>query len=99
MVGLSEEYRALFEGGVVIADECLARAIRSIDLRFGQGYAKAHSELVATYMQIAAQEYNTSSSQKRQIELVHGALSRISVLVEDALGRFPESGAMEKSRE
>ncbi len=90
MVGLSEEYRVLFEGGFTIADECLARAIRSIDLRFGQGYAKAHPELVATYMDIATQEFNTSSSQKRQMELVHGALSRISTLVEEILELFPE---------
>jgi len=90
MLGLSEEYRILFEGGFAIADECLARAIRSIDLRFGQGYAKAHPELVATYMQIAAQEYNTSSSQKRQRELVQGALSRLSVLAKEVLERFPD---------
>lgn len=89
MIGLSEEYRVLFEGGFAIADECLARAIRNIDLRFGQGYAKTHPELVATYMEIAAQEFNTSSSQKRQRELVHGALSRVSVLVEEILERFP----------
>ncbi len=90
MLGLSESYRILFEGGFAIADECLARAIRSIDLRFGQGYAKAHPELVATYMGIAAQEYNTSSSQKRQRELVQDALSRLSVLVDEVLDRFPE---------
>ncbi len=82
MVHLSEEYRTLFEGGIVIADECLGRAVRSIDLRFGQGYAKSHPEIVATYMTIAAQEYQTSSSQKRQRELVDNAISRLTVLVE-----------------
>lgn len=91
MVGLSEEYRTLFEGGFTIADECLLRAIRSIDLRFGQGYAKAHPELLATYMQIAAQEFNTSSSQKRQHDLVQGALSRLTALVTDAIERVHES--------
>ena len=89
MLGLSEEYRVLFEGGFSIADECLARAIRSIDLRFGQGYAKAHPELVATYMQVAAQEFNTSSSQKRQRELVQAALSRLRIMLEEVLDRFP----------
>ena len=90
MLGLSEEYRTLFEGGFAIADECLARAIRSIDLRFGQGYAKSHPEFVATYMEIAAQEFNTSSSQKRQRELVQGALSRLSALVDEILEQFPK---------
>lgn len=99
MLGLSEEYRTLFEGGFAITDECLARAIRSIDLRFGQGYAKAHPELVATYMEIAAQEYNTSSSQKRQRELAQGALSRLSALVDEILERFPEKIEEEVSRE
>ena len=89
MLGLSEEYRVLFEGGFSIADECLARAIRSIDLRLGQGYAKAHPELVATYMQIAAQEFNTSSSQKRQRELVQATLSQLQIMVEEVLDRFP----------
>lgn len=90
MLGLSEEYRILFEGGFAIADECLARAIRNIDLRFGQGYAKSHPELVTTYMNIAAQEFNTSSSQKRQRELFQGALSRLSILVEEVLEQLPE---------
>jgi len=91
MLGLSEEYRTLFEGGFSIADECLARAIRSIDLRFGQGYAKAHPELVAAYMQIAAQEFNTSSSQKRQREIVQAALSQLRMIVEEVLERFVTS--------
>jgi len=90
MRNLSEEYRVLFEGGFTIADECLARAIRNIDLRFGQGYAKAHPELVATYMTIAAQEFNTSSSQRRQWELVGNALSRVSAIVNEILERIPE---------
>ena len=90
MLGLSEEYRILFEGGFAIADECLARAIRNIDLRFGQGYAKSHPELVVTYMNIAAQEFNTSSSQKRQRELFQGALNRLSILVEEVLEQLPE---------
>ena len=96
MLGLSEEYRVLFEGGFSIADECLARAIRSIDLRFGQGYAKAHPELVATYMQVAAQEFNTSSSQKRHRDLVQAALNRLRIIVEEVLGRFSAKGEGEE---
>ena len=88
MINLSEDYRVLFEGGFTIADECLARAIRSIDLRLGQGYAKTHPELVATYMTIAAQEFNTSASQKRQWDLVDNTVGRISVLVEEILERI-----------
>ena len=98
MLGLSEEYRMLFEGGFAIADECLARAIRSIDLRFGQGYAKSNPDLVTTYMNIAAQEFNTSSSQKRQRELVQGALNRLSFLVEEVLERFPDREEEEEYR-
>ncbi len=88
MVHLSEEYRILLEGGFAIADECFARAIRSIDLRFGQGYAKSHPEIVATYMTIAAQEYQTSSSQKRRRELVDNAVSRLSVLADTLTDRL-----------
>lgn len=88
MLGLSEEYRVLFEGGFSIADECLSRAIRSIDLRFGAGYAKAHPEIVATYMQIAAQEFNTSSGQKRQHDMLQAALSRLSVIIENAVEQY-----------
>ena len=94
MINLSEEYRILFEGGFVIADECLARAIRSIDLRFGQGYAKTHPELVATYMTIAAQEFHTSSSQKRQREIFESALNRATVMVDMLMERFPEKQQM-----
>ena len=90
MLGLSEEYRTLFEGGFAIADECLARAIRNIDLRFGQGYSKGHPELVIAYMHIAAQEYTTTSSQKRQQDLVHSAISRVSALAREILDHFPD---------
>ncbi|MBD3308542.1 hypothetical protein GF339_19100 [candidate division KSB3 bacterium] len=96
LAGLSDEYRILFEGGFAIADECLTRAIRSIDLRFGQGYAKAHPELVTTYMTIAAQEFNTSSSQKRQREVIQGTVSRLSALIDDVLQRLTEKDNAEK---
>ena len=41
------------------------RAARvDIDTEFGEGYAAAHPELVAAYMQAAASDFNTSSSLK-----------------------------------
>ena len=88
MVSLSEDFRTLFEGGFTIADECLGRAIRSIDLRFGQGYAKAHPELVATYMSIAAQEFDSSSTQKRQHDLVENSLNRLNAMLEELLVQY-----------
>ena len=88
MVSLSEDFRVLFEGGFNIADECLSRAIRSIDLRFGQGYAKSHPELVATYMSIAAQEFNSSSMQKRQYTLVENSLTRLNTMLEELLAQY-----------
>jgi hypothetical protein len=36
------------------ADEYLWRAIEDIDKRLGKGYAKAHPELIAAYMQAAS---------------------------------------------
>ena len=93
MIQLSEDFRTLFEGGFTIADECLTRAIRSIDMRFGQGYAKSHPELVATYMSIAAQEFNSSSTQKRQYTLVENSLSRLNVMLEELLAQYRPGNA------
>jgi len=41
------------------ADEYLAQAIKSIDKRFGKGYAQQHPELVAAFMKVAAQDFQT----------------------------------------
>jgi hypothetical protein len=42
------------------AETYLRRAIEDIDNLLGEGYAKAHPELIAAYMQTAALDYGAS---------------------------------------
>lgn len=41
------------------AEEYFLHAIRIIDNKFGNGYAKDHPELIGAFMQTSAKEYNT----------------------------------------
>lgn len=41
------------------AETYFNKAVRIIDEKFGEGYAKAHPELIVGYMDTAAQDYNT----------------------------------------
>ena len=45
-------------------DKSLAYAIEGIDARLGKGYAKAHPELIAAFMQTAARDFHTGISAK-----------------------------------
>lgn len=42
------------------ADDYMEVAIRQIDLRFGEGYAENHPELVAAFMRTCAQDFHTT---------------------------------------
>lgn len=41
------------------ADEYLTAAIESIDSKLGEGYAKAHPELIGAFMRSSAQDFHT----------------------------------------
>lgn len=56
------------------AETYLDHAIIDIDKRLGQGYAKAHPELVAAYMQTAAIDFATTFG----MQGVASALDRIA---------------------
>lgn len=63
------------------ADEYLLQAIDCIDRRLGDGYARAHPELIAAFMNIAARDFHTSLTVK--------ALDHL----DDSLTKFAETVA------
>lgn len=59
-------------------------AQREVDTQFGAGYAAKHPELVIAFMQIAASDFNTSSTAK-----VFGAsMQRISASLSEIADRL-----------
>lgn len=67
----------------ITADEYLTEAIKSIDKRFNEkGYAKAHPELVAAFMKVAASDMNYASLAKAQSEAIEELASAINSLSE-----------------
>jgi hypothetical protein len=44
------------------ADQYFREAVRRIDEKFGDGYAKKNPRLVATFMQVAAKDFDTAVS-------------------------------------
>lgn len=62
-------------------------AVHGIDEQFGNGYAKQHPELVAAFMQVAADDFDTNcwvaASQDRDVQL--SKLADAAVRVADGL--------------
>jgi hypothetical protein len=52
------------------AGRYLGYAITEIDRKLGKGYAEKHPALVATFMQVAARDFETANSTWRTGELV-----------------------------
>jgi hypothetical protein len=69
------------------AHDYMLNARVDIDSIFGAGYAKAHPELVAAYMQTAVRDFHTTFTVHSQQTLVH-AIDRIA----DALTGKNNSG-------
>jgi len=65
------------------AHEYLLKAVRHIDDQFGKGYAKAHPELVAAFMDVAAKDFNNAVFCK--------ALQEASDTLADAVRRVEET--------
>lgn len=67
------------------ADQYLIDAIARIDSRLGDGYAKAHPELVVGFMQVAAIDYHAAQ--------VNVAGNAIADAIANALGADGEGNA------
>ena len=50
---MDSDYQRLFDQAATSADVYLGEAIRRIDARLGEGYARAHPDLVAAFMDVA----------------------------------------------
>lgn len=57
------------------ANQYMIDAIRMINSKLGDGYAQAHPELIAAFMQTAAHDYQTSQLQ-RILEDIRAALDK-----------------------
>jgi len=60
-----ELYRQTF----LTAEDYFNDAVRKIDKKFGEGYAKENPELVKGYMQVLAQDFDTALKTKTLEEL------------------------------
>jgi hypothetical protein len=57
VVMLPTDEQLLFQQAPRTAHEYMQHGVRDIDATFGEGYAEAHPELLAAYMQTAALDY------------------------------------------
>jgi hypothetical protein len=72
-MSISAGSETLMRQASMTADEYLREAIERIDLRLGHGYAKAHPELIAAFMQTAALDFGAAVI-ARAIETAANAL-------------------------
>jgi hypothetical protein len=75
---ISIGYDALLRQAGMTAHDYMLAGITSIDDLFGKGYAKAHPELLAAYMQTAAIDFHSAIIVKD----LGGALERIANALE-----------------
>jgi hypothetical protein len=61
---VKERFDSLLYGADKSAADYLAKAHRSIDDRFGAGFAAKNPALVAAFMRVAASDFNTALSLK-----------------------------------
>ncbi|WP_054287149.1 hypothetical protein [Gulbenkiania mobilis] len=74
----------LLEGDGLEVDYFLARAVRTIDQLFGDGYAKANPALVGTYLQAAVtmRTSNGEGTVESAAELIAGSISELAEAVD-----------------
>jgi hypothetical protein len=58
------DYTTLMRQAYMTADDYMLNAKHDIDKTFGEGYAKAHPELVAAYMKTAAMDLSAATLTK-----------------------------------
>lgn len=61
---IEADFTTLMRQASMTASEYMREACTEIDALFGEGFAKKHPELVATFMQVAASDYNSASTAK-----------------------------------
>ena len=57
---ITADHKTLMRQAPMTAHEYFHEAIKSIDDRFGDGYAQAHPELIGAFMQTAARDFQTA---------------------------------------
>ena len=57
---ITADHTTLMRQAPMTAHEYFHAAIKSIDDRFGDGYAQEHPELIAAFMQTAARDFQTA---------------------------------------
>lgn len=78
----------LMRQATLTADLYLKAAIRSIDTAFGEiGFARKHPAMVASFMDICAQDFATGT----QAVLVHRAIDQIGSALDSVLLAFDEA--------
>ena len=58
---ITASYDTLFKQAPMTAHSYLINAINDLDEQFGKGYAQAHPELVAAYMNVCNHEFGNSA--------------------------------------
>ena len=66
---ISASMDTLFKQSTMTASHYLDHAVRSIDERFDQGYAREHPDLVAAYMFVACADFTGAVLAKALFEL------------------------------
>ena len=77
--------KIIHDSSKLAAGNYLNAAIRDIDAEFGEGYARAHPELVAAFMQTAVMDYSSgiaSESLHEAVGQIKGALDDIASALE-----------------
>ena len=59
---ITADFSTLLEQASMTAHTYMCSAVRDIDQCFGDGYSSEHPELVASYMKVAASDFNRSSN-------------------------------------
>ena len=56
---MSASYDTLLRQAWMTADEYMHKAVRNIDELLGDGYAAKHPELIATFMEVCARDFQS----------------------------------------
>ena len=81
----------LFRQAPATAQDYMINAVKDIDAYFGKGFAKAHPELIAAYMQTAAIDMSGAVI-ARAVETLADAVEQVSTAIEEAKQGEPDHG-------
>jgi hypothetical protein len=96
---ITASFHVLLDQAGGTADKYLADAKRCIDVRFGDGYAAKHPELVAAFIGAASADFNTSVVMKvfeplamEFVEAVDRLAAAVEVHADSVRPRKPSAG-------